>query len=512
MINYLLEATICWLLFYGVYISFLKKETFFHLNRYYLLGTLLGGLIIPLLEITPGSELAAQLQQAILLNEVVITGESTVIQATTQTANSLVFFLLYALIFVIMATRMLMGLSNIYRLKQQGTVIPEPHYTRIETTKPHAPFSFFRFLFLNRENGLSNTERNQIITHELAHIKGRHSVDVLLVELMTIILWFHPLIFLYKRSIKENHEFLADQAVLKFANKKQYSRLLVEQAIPGLRLANNFNHSLLKKRIKMMSTLKSNNINLLKYLICIPMIGLILFMFSCKKEVAEQLPQETAQKKITENDLSKVDKNSEKPATEHVDKAASWKELINSMKVNGNVDDSKRTEMIEAMEFGLNALEKQNTDKAHHEKLITQQFTTDQKINFIKKRTISSQLENDVYAVVEEMPRFPGCESGSMTNKQRKLCAEKLMLQFIYENIIYPEKARSNGIEGMAVASFTVNKQGNVTNPQILRGLEGGCNEEVLRIINQMPKWTPGKQQGKAVNVRFNLPIRFKLK
>jgi len=479
MINYLIETTVCWSLFYGFYVFFLQKETFFQLNRYYLVGTLLGGLVIPLLEITPGNELAQQFEQIVLLSEVVVNdkGSSTIALTMGSWGWTSVFALLYGLILLVMAVRLSKGLSQIYWLKRLGKQIPETNYTRIETTKPHAPFSFFHLLFMNAENSLSTTERNQIITHELAHIKGRHSVDVILMELMTIFLWFHPLIFLYKRSIRENHEYLADQAVLQVANRRQYSLLLVEQAIPGLRLANNFNHSLLKRRIKMMSTHKSNNLKLLKYLICLPLLGFALFVFSCKQDIVGEVPE----KIIAENQLKKKMKQ----PTVKLEKLTDLNE-----KQPAKVE--KSVTPITAQKV----LKKINRDQV-----------PPQEKNIKKEEVIGDEL----YTIVQEMPRFPGCEDGNMTNKARKKCAEQLMLEYIYQNIKYPHEARSLGIEGMIVISFVVDKSGNIINPEVIRGIDGGCDDEAMRIVKQMPQWIPGKQSGQATNVKFHLPIRFKL-
>ncbi len=476
MINYLIEVTLCLAVFYGLYTFLLKRETFFQLNRYYLLGTLLGGLLIPLLEIAPSNSFAQQFQQVILLPEATITSQfasptveptiGATVDQTTSFGWSDFILVIYVLALFGMTLRLLAGLYQIYQLKRQGTEIPKHNYTRIETTKSHAPFSFFHYLFMNEDTSLSNTERNQIISHELAHIKGRHSMDVILVELLSVFLWFHPLIFLYKRSIKENHEYLADQAVIQFANKQQYSRLLVEQAIPGLRLANNFNHSLLKKRIKMMSLIKSNNVNLLKYLVCIPMLGMVLFLFSCKKDLQAQLQQTEVQQ--TDNVKTGVLADPEAKA------------ILDNLS--------------EASKAG-------DTDEASNKWVQFQQHLAKN----------AKKNENGYYTNVEENPIFPGCEAKSMNYVDKSKCASKLQLEFIYQNISYPEEAKESGIEGMVLISFVVDKQGNTFGHKISKGIGGGCDKEALRVAKQMPNWIPGKHKGEAVDVEITMPIRFKL-
>lgn len=123
--------------------------------------------------------------------------------------------------------------------------------------------------------------------------------------------------------------------------------------------------------------------------------------------------------------------------------------------------------------------------------------------------------EDIIITVAEQMPRFPGCEEMAGDNRAKKACADQNLLKYIYANIQYPAMARENGIEGMAVVSFVVDKNGKLTDLNILRDPGGGCGKEALRVIKNMNKmsdrWTPGKQRGKAVRVRYNLPVRFKL-
>ena len=139
---------------------------------------------------------------------------------------------------------------------------------------------------------------------------------------------------------------------------------------------------------------------------------------------------------------------------------------------------------------------------------------------FITNSTLLAQAElvsdnsEKIFPVVEEMPRFPGCE-GLATIEEKKQCADKRMLSFIYQNISYPLEARENGNEGSVVISFVVEPDSTISDPKILREVEGGCSEEALRVINLMNekglKWSPGKQKGKAVRTQLNIPIRFKL-
>ena len=120
----------------------------------------------------------------------------------------------------------------------------------------------------------------------------------------------------------------------------------------------------------------------------------------------------------------------------------------------------------------------------------------------------------EIFKVVEDMPRFPGCED-LPSKEERKQCADKKMLEFIYKNIKYPAIARENGVEGTAVVQFVVEKDGSITDARVVRDPGAQTGSEALRVVEMMKdrsiKWIPGKQRGRAVRVQFNLPVRFRL-
>ena len=125
-----------------------------------------------------------------------------------------------------------------------------------------------------------------------------------------------------------------------------------------------------------------------------------------------------------------------------------------------------------------------------------------------------TDAENTVYKVVEEMPRFPGCEDSDLELAEKKQCAENEMLKFIYSNIKYPSLARQNGVEGKVIVQFEIGKEGEVRNPKIVRNIGDGCGDEVMRVMALMQnniKWIPGMHKGEKVKVQYTLPVRFKL-
>lgn len=121
----------------------------------------------------------------------------------------------------------------------------------------------------------------------------------------------------------------------------------------------------------------------------------------------------------------------------------------------------------------------------------------------------------EIVDVAEQMPRFPGCEEEAGDDAAKKACADQKLLEYIYKTIKYPAMAREAGIEGLVVVSFVVAKDGSIKDLKIRRDIGGGCGKEALRVVKQMnnlpENWTPGKQRGRAVGVRYNLPVKFRL-
>ena len=116
-----------------------------------------------------------------------------------------------------------------------------------------------------------------------------------------------------------------------------------------------------------------------------------------------------------------------------------------------------------------------------------------------------------IFKIVEEMPRFPGCEEGHFTKKEKEDCATQALLRYLGQQIRYPGLAQNNGIEGNVIVRFVVERDGSITGAEVIRDIGGGCGAEALRVVKSMPHWIPGKQQGRPVRVQFVLPVKFKL-
>lgn len=274
--NYLLKSGIIISVFYLFYVLFIKRETFFQLNRFYLLATLIFALILPLLPVIHYKESSTIVSY--FIGGVSITENLEGIKNSKYTGliNPLsIIYLGGVSWFTVRFISSLGRLLFIYRRFPKTTV---NGLKAVIMNGDLAPFTFFNILFIT-ETDLNRNEQNGIIEHELTHVRQYHSLDLFILELGCIIQWFNPFIWLYKVALKTEHEYTADEQVVKEGyNKLAYQELLFEKTmgVTALGLTNNFNFSLLKNRIKMMTKNRSKANARLKYLLSIPMILLVL--------------------------------------------------------------------------------------------------------------------------------------------------------------------------------------------------------------------------------------------
>lgn len=292
--QYLLESSFCLAIFYGFYHLFLKKETFFQLNRAYLLATPVLALSIPLLNISfqkdaPPESLEAffypAIQSANNLNEVVweqMRAPSPVFSLSVAD----VILAIYLMGIFLMSFSLLKGLWFLGRIIRQGKQSKNKEFTLVETQNNFPAASFFGYIFWNQQ---ITDEQKLILEHEKVHIRQWHSLDVLLMEICVILKWFNPLIYWFRNALKATHEFIADQYVIEQkSNVGEYATLLVNQhkqqtATP---LTNTF-YSMTKKRLQMMLQKPSQKMYAAKYLLVLPLIiGMMsLFSFNLLEEI-----------------------------------------------------------------------------------------------------------------------------------------------------------------------------------------------------------------------------------
>lgn len=513
-LHYLVQVNLYLVLFYGFYRFLLANETFYNLNRIYLVGSAVLSFGIPFWY----SDYIQSFFITQQVNEVFYTVLSpAVFGAKASTENPFTWYDLLKVFYVFCTIFLFIKL--IFNFLQLKRILQNTE----SYSKFGAGFSFFNFVFVDKD-----LQKHEVVMeHEYVHIKQLHSADVILFEVIAVLCWFNPVVYFYKKSVKHIHEFIADDIASKLeASKADYAMLLFSQQF-GLnphQLTNQFiDKSTLKRRIEMLHKPRSRKIALLKYGFTAPLFALMLVIASASiaknngiKKV-EKIVASTAEMPITELSILPIKEILEKKETPVKGKVTAAEDgkplagvtIVVKGKNMGTTTDVDGNYMINATPsdelvftfVGFESSTMPVTDKKVIDvKLKSRKDGTPIGLHEVVvagyKPTINYESE-EIFTTVEEQPSFPD--------------GIKNMYQYIARNLRYPEPARRASVQGKVFVKFIVRKDGSVSDLQILKGIGFGCDEETVRVLGSMPKWTPGKQNGKPVSVYFTMPVSFVL-
>lgn len=289
--SYVIESIISTAIFYLLFLFFLKNNTNYQFNRFYLITAAVLSTLIPLINLHSKS-IEASFQELNLFSysnfvpRNIFDNDLSTNLTTAQTSTSSFQIIdivigVYILFAFFIWLRILIGLVRLFNIYRKNPVQKKEHYSIVYFEKDYSPFSFFKYIFINHR--YNNEEYfDTIIEHEKVHVFEKHSIDIILLEIISIIQWYNPFIWLIKNSIKEIHEFQADEKVIAqgFDSNSYFTFLLNKiVGIQAMDFANCFNKSLIKKRIMMMEKSKSRKTRLYKSLLVIP-IALFLLAFT----------------------------------------------------------------------------------------------------------------------------------------------------------------------------------------------------------------------------------------
>ena len=417
---YLLQVNLGIILFYALYKLICTRDTLFNSRRLILMLSLILPFIIPLIDIREWMETRDSLVMLTNFDYSATIPEIVVGTAEADTGNQVLIIsewikYIYIAGIIALSIRLIIQSISLYLIIRK-TPEKEINGIRIKYMKDKSgPFSFFNWIFLNPDN-VKEEEMNEILTHEMAHVRQKHSIDVIISELVNICCWINPFAWLMKREVRLNLEFLADRKVMDagFATKSYQYHLLGLTYNHKYGLSNNFNFSHLKQRIIMMNKKKTNGVGHIKYaLFAIPAFALLLAgNISCSSEASK-------------------------------------------------TDDVK------------------------------------EKADVVEVPIDQSATKDEAFAVVEQMPEFPG--------------GMKELMTFLKDNIQYPKAAQDKKVQGRVIVQFVVEKDGTPTEFNVLRSIDPDLDKEALRVLGEMPKWKPGMQKGQAVRVKYTVPVNFKL-
>ena len=467
---YILKSSFCLAVFYLFYRLLLSRETFHRFNRIALLGILLLSCLFPFVEVSvrrPVEMYQTMMtwEQWLLLTDLAGT-ETHAVQVqenvVTWIQGLLLVYLFGILFFMLRNIYSLFGLWVLLksgrREKVSDYVVTVVKAVLIVHERDISPFSWMRYIVISQKDLHENGR--EILTHELAHIRNRHSWDLFAADICIFLQWFNPAAWLLKQELQNIHEYEADETVInEGVDARQYQLLLIKKAV-GTRLysmANSFNHSKLKKRITMMLKEKSSPWARLKYLYVLPVAAIAVTAFA-RPEVSETVEEISA---VKVNDLTAI--------------------------VETKVAESS------GQLLPVQSVPKDSVNRKS--KVAVQQMDELVVVGYASKDSVKDR--EPVFNVVEQMPSFPG--------------GMEALMQYLAKNMRYPVEAQKNKVQGRVVVGFIVSKDGDIKKAHILRGVDPELDAEAIRVIESMPRWMPGMQRGKAVAVSYTLPVMFRL-
>ncbi|WP_034918675.1 M56 family metallopeptidase [Gillisia sp. CAL575] len=285
---YLLNSAACLAILLLFYKLVLENETMHQFKRFYLLGSVLIALIIPLITFTTYVEASTDSLREFSSSPLIISETDTSSELNWATLLRII----YGLGVVLFSIKFSSNLISLIRRIQQNLKLKSKSYVNVLLSDKVVPHTFFNYLFFNKEEFINNQIPLEVIVHEEAHANQLHSLDILFMELLQIIFWFNPLIYLAKNAIKLNHEFLADQSVIKNGIETSiYQRTLLafSSNAQSSKLANAFNYSSIKKRFTVMKTHTSKRMIWSKGLLLLPLLAILLFSFSSTKVIEKEV-------------------------------------------------------------------------------------------------------------------------------------------------------------------------------------------------------------------------------
>jgi beta-lactamase regulating signal transducer with metallopeptidase domain len=293
MVPYCINTIICSGLLFFLYKALLENEKMHVFKRFYLLFSIVVSLTTPLITISFYSEPDQQVALQYFSNEPVdFIMEQSPVHIEEQTNKIIVFVIIaYVSGLMIGLFRFVKKVSYFFKAHKEAEQILFNQAKLVLLQEEVVPHSFLNNIFLNKQEFKNRLIEDEILEHELAHVKQLHSLDVLFAQLVQCIFWFNPFFIFYKRAIQLNHEFLADEAAVRSSNNPlTYQQLLLNKASGGqqLSLASQFNYSIIKKRLVMITQQTSPRVSLFKKMAIIPLLAITVFLFAKKETIAQK--------------------------------------------------------------------------------------------------------------------------------------------------------------------------------------------------------------------------------
>ena len=514
MLHYILQTIAFQLFFLIVYDVFLKKETFFNWNRVYLLSTSVLSLILPFIRVESFKSVVPE-EFVITLPEILLGKRSAINEFSNNNDATvgftfsweLLFYIGIAITAIIFIYKLIRLLFLIYKNPKRW----KGNLLIIKLINSNAAFSFFHYIFLGEY--IKSEDESTILNHEIVHVKHKHTFDLLFFEILRIVFWFNPLIYIYQNKITTLHEYIADAKAIKSQNRTEYYQNLLSQIFEtkNFSFTNTFfKQSLIKKRIIMLSKTKSNQILKFKYALLIPLVFGMLLYTSCEKETVIE-EEEIVLSELTET-IAIAEFDPESSDIENIfpkqsDFLKSQPNYVRWMIFNPETKTitssvHHKNEVFPKRVWMTGTIEKENGST------LTTHFMGEKEGKEIPY--LVEEIEDEVpFATIDEIPTFSECE-GLPQEEQRK-CVSSRITSYVQKNFNtnLAGDLNLNGRQRISVL-FKIDVNGNITGVRS-RAPHPDLEKEAKRVIESLPKMKPGKHNGKNVNVPYMLPIIFQI-
>ena len=524
LLIYILKSAVCLAVFYLFYKLLMSRETFHRFNRFSLLGLMIICSIIPFVKISMDTPVeTAQVEISIdesLMTPVITDADIVTTANDTSTMEHITIFaaIIYIIGILFFAVKEILQFRKVLNITRKGKEEDINLYVKdstgnirlIVTNEKVSPFSWINRIVISRtdleENG------REILCHEMAHISNHHSIDLILADICILLQWFNPASWLIKSELQNVHEFEADETVIRNGiDAKNYQLLLIKKAV-GSRLysiANSFNHSKLKKRITMAAVAVAAFAHPEISKLTDEISSVKVNDFSAITENHEVENANSVSEKSVTVEGTIIDGNTGNPI-----KGAS---IIIQNTTNGTITDmngkfkietnpksvlvcsfiGKETYSVTITEESIKSMKKSpiklKDDVQETDEIVVVGYGTQKEI----LQASTPPKDDNAFFIVEQMPEYPGGMSE--------------LMKYVARNIKYPADALREKTQGRVIVQFIVGTDGYTSDFKVMKSVSPSLDAEAIRVLANMPKWTPGMQRGEAVPVKFTVPVTFKL-
>lgn len=556
ILAYFIKVNIGITIFYAFYRLFVYRDTFFNWRRFALLAFFVISLIYPFMNFQDWIKEQEPMQEFVTVYTTAILPEVNITSTNVNTiwapAIENILLIGYIIVVALLIIRFITQLMSIFiiAIHSRKDYLCKTQVYILD--KPSCPFSFFKWIFIHPALH-DEKETKEILAHEGTHAIQWHSIDVIISEIITIGCWINPFAWLLKREVRNNLEYMADNRVILSGHDTksyQYHLLGLAHQKAAANLYNSFKVLPIKNRITMMNRKRSKSIGKTKYALFIPLAALLL-IFSNIETIARNTSSIASKmiNSINENSSDEI-KNTSIPQTEPQQKKGSHSKIknpymaveqmpvfpggeralleyiANNLKYpkealakniegkvyirfvvseTGSVEeaevlrslnkscDQEAIRVIESMPNWIPGIQNKTAVPVYY--VVPIKFQLEKKT--LKSKTRNKVTKQKVYSSLQQMPVYPGGETALLTT--------------IAKNLKYPKKAFNEGKQGKVYVKMVITSDGEVKSPVIIRSLSKECDAEALRVVKLLPKWIPGKQNGKNAAVNYIIPITYKI-